>query len=129
MFAPFVFCIHALSHDGQLTTKPVVSHREGLISVTLPLTFAPWELVYGDTDPLEALRRAWRLGDGFRVETFGYSFVAALAMFGLTLAGFLALCVGAVVAFPIAIALQHLVIGSLYLSLRSGSELPLPPEA
>ncbi|MDX2011827.1 MAG: hypothetical protein SFW67_16660 [Myxococcaceae bacterium] len=101
----------------------------GLIYVTLPLTFAPWELVYGDTDPLEALRRAWRLGDGFRAETFGYAFVTGLATIGFMLAGVLALCVGLVVAIPIALALQHMVIGGLYLSLRSGSDLPLPPEA
>jgi hypothetical protein len=101
----------------------------GLIYVTLPLTFAPWELVYGDTDPLEALRRAWKLGDGFRAETFGYAFVVGLAMLGFVVAGMLALCVGLVVAVPIGIALQHMVIGGLYLSLRSGSDLPLPPEA
>jgi hypothetical protein len=99
-----------------------------MIYVSLPLTFAPWELVYGDTDPLEALRRAWRLGDGFRAETFGYAFVVGLAVFGFVIAGVLALCVGLVVALPIAIALQHMIMGGLYLSLRNGSDLPVPPE-
>ncbi|MCA2977069.1 MAG: hypothetical protein INH41_19285 [Myxococcaceae bacterium] len=100
----------------------------GAIYVMLPLTFAPWELVYGDTDPLEALRRAWRLGDGFRAETFGYALVVGLAAVGIMLAGLLAFCVGVVVALPIAIALQHAVMGGLYLSLRNGSDLPVPPE-
>jgi hypothetical protein len=99
------------------------------VYLSLPLTFAPWELIYSDCSAMESLRRAWTLGDGFRAETFGYSFVVALASFGIIIAGFLALCVGAIVAVPIAMALQHLVVGGLYLSLRNGSNLPAPTEA
>ncbi len=99
------------------------------VYLSLPLTFAPWELIYSDCSAMEALRRAWTLGDGFRAETFGYSFVVGLASLVLTLAGILALCIGLIVAVPIAMALQYLVLGGLFLSLRNGSSLPAPTEA
>jgi hypothetical protein len=95
----------------------------------LPFVWAPFELVYGDCDAIEALRRAWTLGHGHRAQTFGYLFVGALVVMALAIAGFLALCVGAFIAIPIGYALFYMVQAGLYLSLRNGSGLPPPVES
>lgn len=100
-----------------------------LMIFLLPLTFSTWEIVYGGAGAIESIRRSWLLGSGFRAETLGYSLVAGLASGGIVVAGLLALCVGVVVAIPIAIALQHAVVGALYLALRTNSGLPPPPES
>ena len=77
---------------------------------------------------VEALRRAWMLGSGHRLPTFGYSFVAGMVVFLMVIAGFLALCVGVMIAAPIGYALMFMVQAGLFLSLRNGSGLPPPEE-
>lgn len=100
----------------------------GLVWLVLPLTFAQFELVYAGGDAMEALRRGWQLGNGHRLPTLGYTFVAAMVVMLLVIAGFLALCVGIMIAAPIGYALLFMVQAGLYLSLRNGSGLPPPTE-
>lgn len=99
-----------------------------LVWLVLPLTFAQFELVYSGCDAMEALRRGWALGSGHRLPTFGYTFVAVMVIMLLAIAGFLALCVGVMLAVPIGYALFFMVQGGLFLALRNGSGLP-PPES
>ncbi len=87
----------------------------------LPLQFATMELVYGDTEPVESVRRAFKIADGYRVSIFGFNFVAGL----IAVAGVFACCVGILPA----VALAQMVMTGLYLGLRNGSGLPTPPEA
>lgn len=86
--------------------------------VVLPISlFATPELIVGQCSPVEALKRAWDLGSGQRLRTFGYSFVAGL----LYILG--AFCCGIGVIFTLPIALMLIL--SLFLALRRSS--PLPP--
>jgi hypothetical protein len=96
--------------------------------VVLPLTFAQFEVVYGNCGAMEALQRAWMLGSGHRLSTFGFTMVAMLVVMALTIAGIIALCVGVMIAVPVGYALFFLVQAGLYLALRNGSGLPPPEE-
>jgi len=85
--------------------------------VVLPVTlFATPELIVGQCGPVEALKRAWELGEGQRLRTCGYSFVVGV----LIIAGVMACCVGIVVAIPVA----YMLLLSLFLALRKSSSLP-----
>lgn len=87
--------------------------------VVLPVTlFSVPELLIGNCTPIEAIKRAWSLADGQRLRVLGYSLVMGL----LTLAGFVACCVGLFAAIPV----TYLLILSLFLALRNGSDLPRP---
>jgi hypothetical protein len=91
-----------------------------MIYFGLPLQFATMELVYGDTQPMESIRRAFKITDGFRLSIFGFGFIAGL----IAMVGVFACCVGVLPA----VALSQLILTSLYLALRNGSGLPPPPE-
>lgn len=85
--------------------------------VLLPMTlFVVPEIAVGDAGAIEALRRAWRLGSGLRLECFGYSLV-----FGLLVILGAFLCV--VPVLP-AMALGTCLLLSLFLAARNGSGLP-----
>lgn len=85
--------------------------------VLLPLSlFGLPELIVGQCGPVEALRRAWLLGEGQRLRLFGYSFVAGL----VTMAGMLACGVGLIFAMPVA----YMLLLALFLALRRSSSLP-----
>lgn len=87
--------------------------------IVLPLTlFSVPELIVGQCGPVEALKRAWNLGEGQRLRTFGYSFVSGLVI----LAGTLLCCVGLLAAMPVA----YLLLLALFLALRQ-SATTLPP--
>lgn len=91
----------------------------GFIVVLLPISvFALPELVVSDCTPMEAIRRANRLGDGQRLRMFGYSLLASL----LLLAGLAACCVGLLVTYPVV----YMLWATLFLSLRKNSGLPPP---
>ena len=105
----------ALLIFGSLALIPV------LIYVALPLQFATMELVYGDSSPLESIRRAYQLANGHRLSIFGYAFIAGV----VAMVGVLACCVGLIPA----LALGQMLTTGLYLALRNGSGLPVPPEA
>ncbi len=118
-----------LAFAGARGDRPVVLAVGGLVSalialtlaiVALPLLLAQYEIVYGDAGTIEALSRVWRLGSGFRLQLFGYSLVGGLVI----LAGVIACCVGMLPAM----GLQQLIMASLYLALRNGSDLPKAPE-
>ena len=90
--------------------------------VVLPvLFFSTPELMIGQCTPVEAIRRAWGLGDGQRLRLFGYSFIA----FVLYLAG--AMCCGIGVIFTLPVAAMLML--SLFLALRQSSQLPAPNHA
>lgn len=85
--------------------------------VLLPLSlFGLPELIVGQCGPVEALKRAWMLGEGQRLRTLGYSFVAGL----VTMAGVLACVVGLLFALPVA----YMLLLALFLALRRSSSLP-----
>lgn len=85
--------------------------------VVLPLTlFATPELIVGQCGPVEALKRAWDLGNGQRLRTFGYSFIAGV----VTFVGALLCFVGILAAMPVA----YMLLLSLFLALRKSSSLP-----
>lgn len=88
--------------------------------MALPLMFAPMELVFGGAGGFESIRRAWTLGTGHRGMTFVVALVGGLVL----IAGFFACCVGVLPAF----ALYYLLLITLFLALRKGSELPPPVE-
>ncbi len=88
-----------------------------LAIVLLPLSvFALPELVVSDATPMEAIGRAWQLGNGQRLRIIGYSFMAGL----IVMAGFFACCVGVLPAMPLA----YSVVLSLFLAVRNSSGLP-----
>jgi MFS family permease len=89
-----------------------------VISVFLmPLqAFSMPELLVSECDSMEALRRAWVLGDGQRLRLFGYSMLGGL----LGLVGVLVCCVGAIPA----LAAGQMLIACLFLVIRKGSQLP-----
>ncbi|MEW6434721.1 MAG: hypothetical protein AB1730_24750 [Myxococcota bacterium] len=90
--------------------------------VLLPVSvFVVPEIVISDAGALEALRRAWRLGSGLRLECFGYTFV-----FGLLVFVGLVLCL--VPVLP-AMALGTCLLLSLFLAARNGSGLPAADHA
>jgi len=89
--------------------------------VTLPLTFANMELVYGDASPVESIRRSFQIANGFRTTIFGFAFIGGL----VALVGFLACCIGILPAY----ALTYMLLVGLYLALRNGSGLPAPVES
>jgi len=91
-----------------------------------PAYIAPLELVYGGGSGIDALKRAFVIGEGHRLEIFGYVLFGGLLTFAAMFIGLLMLCVGVIVTVPLAIALQHLLLTSKYLALRRGSELPEP---
>ena len=99
---------------GVLAMIPIV------VCFTLLQQFATIELVYGDTQPMESLRRTFVLAKGFLLSIFGFAFIAGL----VALVGFLACCVDDLPA----VALSQLIMTGLYLALRNGSGLPPPPE-
>lgn len=129
------FSSSGLKHafDGPVPFIIIILGGGGLIFaltwLVLPLTFAQFELVYSGCSAMEALRRAWMLGSGHRLPTFGYTFVAGMVVFLMILAGILALCVGVMIAAPIGYALMFMVQAGLFLSLRNGSGLPPPEES
>lgn len=85
--------------------------------VILPLSlFGLPELIVGQCGPVEALKRAWDLGEGQRLRVFGYSFVAGL----VTMAGALACGVGLFFAMPVA----YMLLLALFLAVRRSSSLP-----
>lgn len=85
--------------------------------VVLPVSlFATPELIVGRCNAVEAVKRAWELGNGQRLRTFGYSFIAGV----LVILGVLACCVGVIVALPVA----SMLILALFLALRRSSSLP-----
>lgn len=85
----------------------------------LPVTlFATPELIVGRCNAVEALKRAWDLGNGQRLRTLGYSFIAGVLVF----LGALACGVGVLVAVPVA----YLLLLALFLALRRSSSLPPP---
>jgi hypothetical protein len=83
----------------------------------LPVSlFSTPELIVGQCSPIEALKRAWDLGEGQRLRTFGYSFVSGLVI----MAGAIACGVGVLFAMPVA----YMLLLSLFLALRRSSSLP-----
>lgn len=85
--------------------------------VILPVTlFSTPELIVGQCSAVEALKRSWELGEGQRLRTFGYSFVAGLVV----MAGALLCGIGVLFAMPVA----YMLILSLFLALRKSSPLP-----
>lgn len=96
----------------------------GLVPIlyfTIPLTFAPMELVLNDrAGAFDGIRAAYVVAKGHRLSVFGFSLLAGL----LAIAGLLACCIG---IFP-ALAIGQLLLGGLFLALRKGSGLPQPSE-
>ncbi len=87
------------------------------MGVLLPVTlFSTPELIVGQCGPVEALKRAWDLGEGQRLRVFGYAFVAGV----LYLAG--AVCCGVGIVFTLPLAMMLLL--ALFLALRQSSQLP-----
>ena len=85
--------------------------------VILPITlFSVPELIVGQCGAVEALKRAWQLGDGQRLRVFGYSFVSGLVV----MAGALLCGVGMLFALPVA----YMLLLALFLALRKSSSLP-----
>lgn len=86
-------------------------------ALVLPVSmFATMELIVGRCDALEAIKRAWDLGNGQRLRTLGYSLLAGVMLF----LGFFACCVGLLAAVPVSLML----VLSLFLALRRSSSLP-----
>lgn len=100
---------------GGLALIPVLYY------VSLPLMFANMELVYGDTSPVESIRRAYIIAKGHRMSILGFGFIAGLVI----LVGLIACCVGMIPAWGLA----YLILVGLYLALRNGSGLPAPIES
>jgi hypothetical protein len=90
-----------------------------LIYVGLPFYFATPELVYVEgVGAVESLRNCWTIARGFRLSIFGFVLLFLVIVF----LGLLACCIG---LLPAA-ALVNLLVGTLYLALRTGSSLPKP---
>jgi hypothetical protein len=90
------------------------------IYVGLPLMFANMELVYGDSTPVESIRRAFLIAKGHRPSIFGFGAIGTL----IVIVGFFACCIGVLPA----VSLTYLLLIGLYLALRNGSGLPPPVE-
>lgn len=104
---------------GGLLVTALLGLTLGIIA--LPLVLVQYEIVYGDAGTIESLSRVWRLGSGYRLQIFGYSLIGGL----IAIAGMIACCVGLLPAM----GLQQLILASLFLALRNGSDLPKAPEA
>ncbi len=100
---------------GVLAVFPVIYY------FALPLMFATMELVYGDTTPVESIRRAFIIAKGHRWSIVGFSFISGL----VAMVGVLACCVGIIPAMGLA----YMLLVGLYLALRNGSGLPPPVES
>ena len=88
-----------------------------VLVVILPVTvFATPELIVGRCNAIEAIKRSWDLGNGQRLRTLGYSFVAGVLVF----LGALACGVGVLVALPVA----YMLLLALFLAVRRSSSLP-----
>ena len=84
-----------------------------------PITlFAVPELLVSECQPMEAITRAWKLGDGQRLRIFGYSLLSGVIIF----VGFLACCVGAIPASGAA----YMLLICLFMVIRKG-HADLPP--
>lgn len=105
----------AVLAGGFLLLIPVV------FFVSLPLVFANMELVYGNSGPIESIRRAFQIANGFRFSILGFFVVALL----IAILGLLACCVGLIPAWSLA----YMLLVGLYLALRNGSGLPPPVES
>jgi uncharacterized membrane protein len=79
------------------------------------------EMVYGGAGPFEAISRAFRLASGARLSLLGAYLVGAVVI----VAGMLACCIGVLPA----VALFTLLMTTIYLALRNGSDLPPPPQS
>lgn len=89
------------------------------VTVLLPLSlFVVPEIIVSDVGAVEALRRAWRIGQGMRLPCLGYTVVFML----LVILGAV-LCV--VPVLP-AMALGGCLLMSLFLAARNGAGLPAP---
>lgn len=87
--------------------------------LVLPITMLSVpELLVSECEPMEAIQRAWKLGEGQRLRLFGYSFVSGVIIF----VGLLACCVGAIPAS----AAAYMLLISLFLVIRK-SHADLPP--
>jgi hypothetical protein len=89
--------------------------------ITIVMQFASLELVYSNCGALEAIGRAWRLGEGHRMTLLLYYFMSGM----LALVGVIAFCVGIIPAM----ALGQLFIATTFQTLRNGSGLPTPDSA
>ena len=93
----------------------VVIIAVSLVAIPVVLFTVP-ELMVGDCTPVEAVKRAWALGDGQRLRIIGYSLVSG----AIVMAGVMACCIGFLPALP----LSYLIVLGLFLALRQGSSLP-----
>lgn len=110
---------------GALTLVPVFI---GASIWASPVIFAPMELVYAGGGGWESLKRAFVIGEGHRLEIFGYLAFGTLLTMAALIVGFLALCIGLLVTIPIAQSLHHMLLASKFLALRTGCD-GLPPRA
>ena len=91
-----------------------------------PIYLAPLELVYGGGSGIDAMKRAFVIGQGRRLEIFGYVLFGSLLGLGAAVLGLMMLCIGLFVTVPLSVALHQLVLTTKYLALRRGSGLPEP---
>jgi uncharacterized membrane protein len=118
------FSAFSMAHPERIITPVVAVVILGssvvfllLMVVVLPvLLFSIPELMVGDCSPIEAITRAWKLGDGQRLRVLGYSFISGV----IVMVGTLACCIGLLPAIPI----SYMVILALFLALRRNSGLP-----
>ncbi|MBL8914461.1 MAG: hypothetical protein JNM17_27400, partial [Archangium sp.] len=86
--------------------------------LVLPITMLSIpELLVSECEPMEALQRAWKMGEGNRLRLFGYSFVSGVIIF----VGLLACCVGAI---PASAAAYMLLIALFLVIRRAHADLP-----
>jgi hypothetical protein len=110
--------LRALPRVGGLVGAAMLLVVPALLAI-LPVTlFSVPELLVGECGPLEAIGRAWRIGNGQRLRLFGYSLGSGLVV----MAGAAACLVGMLPAFPLATMLLM----ALFLALRRGAGLPPP---
>lgn len=88
-----------------------------LLVIAMPvMVFSVPELIVGNCSAFEAIRRAWRLGEGQRLRLLGYGFVVGL----ISLGGMLACGVGLLAAVPVG----YMLLLSLFLALRNRPDFP-----
>lgn len=85
--------------------------------VMMQFALASFELVNSDCGAIESLQRSWALTRDHRAPTIGFQMMAGLVV----VAGVLACCIGLLPAFGMA----QLLLGTFYLTLRKGSDLPV----
>ncbi len=88
----------------------------GLLFLASWVFLAPMELVYSNCSGIEALQRGWKLSEGHRLVVIGYLLVAGL----VTTISMMLCCLPILAGIPFG----QLLLASLFLSLRKGSELP-----